>query len=129
VGASTLCWSWAENGSGEIRFGTALPVPAGTRPVRLARADGAGPLLDAVAVGAGGAVRATGPDRAAGAGPVWLISAAGVGHVVADAATAAALGVTATAPAPEAVLRLLPTGPALDLAAAERLLDLEPHPR
>ncbi|HWM56644.1 MAG TPA: type VII secretion protein EccB [Pseudonocardia sp.] len=127
--ASTLCWSWAENGSGGIRFGTALPVPVGTRPVRLAGADGAGPLLDAVAVGAGGAVRATGPDRAAGADPVWLISATGVGYVVADAATAAALGVAATAPAPEAVLRLLPTGPALDLGAAERLLDLGPRPR
>ena len=40
--------------------------------------------------------------------------------------TAAALGVTATEPAPEAALRLLPAGPTLDLAAAGRTVDVLP---
>jgi hypothetical protein len=69
-------------------------------------------------------VRATGPGRAAGAGPLWLVSATGVAHGVADDATAAALGITAVGPAPEAALRLLPTGPALDLAEAGRVVDV-----
>ena len=73
-----------------------------------------------MAVGAGGAVRATGPGRAAGAGPLWLVSAAGVGYGVADEPTAAALGIVPAAvqPAPEAALRLLPSGQPLDLADA-----------
>ena len=49
-------------------WAAALPVPAGTVPVALTRADGAGPLLDAVAVGAGGAVRAVGPEAGPGRG-------------------------------------------------------------
>jgi hypothetical protein len=82
--------------------------------------------VDAVAVGPGGAVRATGPGRPPGAGPVWLVAATGVTFGVADDATAAALGITAADPAPEAALRLLPTGPALDLAAAGRVVDVLP---
>ena len=88
--------------------GRDLPVAAGIAPVTLAQADGSGGKVDAVAVGAGGAVRATGPGRAAGAGPLWLVSGAGVGYGVADEPTAAALGIAAAEPAPEAALRLLP---------------------
>jgi hypothetical protein len=47
---------------------------------------------------------------------------------VADDATATALGIAAAEPAPEAALRLLPTGPTLDLAAAGRVVDGLPTP-
>jgi len=53
-----------------------------------------------------------------------LISAGGVAHGVADEATAVALGIADLVPAPEAVLRLLPTGPVLDLGAAARTVDV-----
>ncbi|MCE3555663.1 type VII secretion protein EccB [Pseudonocardia sp. RS11V-5] len=66
----------------------------------------------------GGAVRAVSPT---GGGTVWLVSASGIVHGVADAGTAAALGVPAPPPAaPEAALRLLPQGGRLDLADARR---------
>lgn len=124
--APVVCWAWATDGGagGEVWFGDDLPVPAGAVPVVLAQADGAGERVDAVAVGAGGAVRATGPDREAG--PVWLVSATGVGYRVADDATAAALGITAAEPAPEPALRLLPAGRPLDLAEADRVVDVLP---
>jgi hypothetical protein len=126
VAAPVLCWTWTADGepAGGVRLGRAVPVPPGTRSVPLAQADGAGPRVDAVAVGAGGAVRATGPGRAPGAGPLWLVSATGVGYGVADDATAAALGIGTATPAPEAALRLLPTGPVLSVAEAGRVLDV-----
>jgi hypothetical protein len=123
--APVLCWTWtaatAPDGapSGAVWVGAAEPQPA--RSVTLAQADGPGTRVDAVAVGSGGAVRATGPGRSPTAGPLWLVSATGVTFGVADDATAAALGITTAEPAPEAVLRLLPTGPALDLADAGRV--------
>ena len=123
--APVLCRTWTADGGG-VWTGAALPV--GDRsPVTLAQADGPGERVDAVAIGAGGPVRATAPGRAPGAGPLWLVSGTGVAHGVADDATAAALGITATEPAPEAALRLLPTGPTLDAAAAGRTVDVLPN--
>jgi hypothetical protein len=69
-------------------------------------------------------VRATAQGVPAGTGALWVVSAAGVAHGVPDDASAAALGITAAAPAPEAALRLLPTGPSLDVAAAGRAVDM-----
>lgn len=122
------CWTWTANGDppGDVWVGAAEPLPATTPPVALAQADGPGNRVDAVAVGPGGPVRAAGPGRPPGAGPVWLVAATGVTFGVADDSTAAALGITAAEAAPEAALRLLPTGPALDLAAAGRVVDVLP---
>jgi type VII secretion protein EccB len=127
--APVLCWTWTGGGDplGAVWTGAAPPL-AGRVPVRLAQADGPGERVDAVAVGPGGAVRGTGPGRAAATGPIWLVSGSGVAHAVSDDATAAALGITAAEPAPEAVLRLLPAGPTLDLAAAGQVVDVLPAP-
>ncbi len=127
--APALCWTWAVGGdpNGGVWTGAAPPL-AGAGPVELAQADGPGARVDAVAVGPGGAVRGTAPGRAPDAGPLWLVSASGVAHGVADDATAAALGITAAEPAPDAALRLLPTGPTLDLAAAGKVVDVPPSP-
>jgi hypothetical protein len=124
--APVVCWVWTADGepSGAVWAGGAEPAQA--RPVSLAQADGPGPKVDAVVAGSGGAVRATGPGRSAAGGPLWLVSATGVAFGVADDATAAALGITSAEPAPEAVLRLLPSGPALDVAAADRMVDVLP---
>jgi type VII secretion protein EccB len=129
VDAPVLCWTWAvdRDPSGGVWAGAAAPL-TGSTPVALAQADGPGDRVDAVAVGAGGAVRGTGPGRAPGAGPLWLLSGSGVAHGVTGDDTAAALGITAAEPAPEAALRLLPTGPDLDLAAADQVVDVLPTP-
>jgi type VII secretion protein EccB len=127
--APALCWTWAAGGdpNGAVWTGRAPPL-AGPAPVELAQADGPGDRVDAVAVGPGGAVRGTGPGRDPNAGPLWLVSGSGVAHGVADEATATALGITTAGPAPEGVLRLLPTGPPLDLAAAGQVVDVLPTP-
>jgi type VII secretion protein EccB len=125
--APVTCWTWSpERAGGDVVTAAALPVPPGTAPVTLASSDGPGARVDAVAVGAGGAVRATGQGRAPGAGPVWLVSASGVAYGVADADTAAALGVGPTEPAPEAALKMLPTGPPLALDGARQAVDVLP---
>ncbi|WP_300017188.1 type VII secretion protein EccB [Pseudonocardia sp.] len=129
-GPGALCWTWSADGDpgGGILVGDALPVPVGAVPVDLVQADGTGERADAVvlAPAGGGAVRATGPGRAAGAGPLWLVAATGVAYGVADEPTAAALGVTAAEPAPEAALRLLPVGGSLDLGRAALAVDVPP---
>lgn len=129
--APVVCWTWDAAGdpAGQVWTGAALPLPAGSVPVSLARADGPGERVDAVALGPGGPVRAAAPGRAPGTGPLWLVSASGVGYGIADDDTAAALGVRGAEPAPEAALRLLPVGPALDLAAAGRIVDVLPTTR
>jgi type VII secretion protein EccB len=113
------CWTWSGDPGADPAGGLHLGrlLAAGV-PVAVAGADGAGGAVDAVVVGAGGAVRETGP------GGLWLISSAGVAHAVPDERSAGALGVRGAAPAPEVVLRLLPGGPPLDLAAAERALGM-----
>jgi type VII secretion protein EccB len=120
------CWIWSRGGpgAGGVWMGPALPTAPGATPVALAMADGGGERIDSVVIGAGGAVQAAAAGRAPGTGPLWLLSGSGVAHGIADPATAGALGITGAAPAPEAALRLLPTGPALDLAKAGRVVDV-----
>ncbi|MHA6792746.1 type VII secretion protein EccB [Pseudonocardia bannensis] len=130
--APVVCWTWsagAEPGV-SVLVGDRPPAPADARPVALAQADGAGERADTVllAPGGGGPVRATVPGQPAGTGPLWLVSATGVGHGVPDDASAAALGITRSDPAPETALRLLPTGPALDVADAARVIDVVDPP-
>jgi type VII secretion protein EccB len=124
--APYVCWTWAADAdpAGGVLFAAALPVPARTATVALAQADGSGARADAVVLAEGGTVRATAPGRVPGTGPLWLVSATGVVHRVVDAPTAAALGISRAEPAPEAALRMLPTGPSLDLAETARLLDI-----
>jgi type VII secretion protein EccB len=126
--AAVVCWTWAAGGAaaGSVLVAAGLPVPAGTPAVDLARAGGAGADAVVLRPGGGGAVRATAPGRAPGTGPLWLVSGSGVAHNVVDDDTAAVLGVTAAEPAPEAALRLLPVGPALDLRRTVRTADVLP---
>src|SRR5690349_9529810 len=89
--APVTCWTWsAGDPAGGLHLGR---PPAGDPPVALAGADGAGEALDAAAVGAGGAVRAVTPGLPPGAGMLWVVAATGVVSGVADAASAAAIGI------------------------------------
>jgi type VII secretion protein EccB len=114
-----VCWTWA-GGVTDVVTAAELPVAPGAATVDLATADGSGPGTDTVVLRDPGPVRAR---SASGGGTLWLLSGAGVAYGVADDATGAALGVTAAADAPEAALRLVPAGPALDLAQARAVVD------
>ncbi|MEJ3653948.1 type VII secretion protein EccB [Actinomycetes bacterium KLBMP 9759] len=124
--APVLCWTWSEDGpaDGDVRVGARVPGPPGVEPVVLAQADGGGERADAVVVGTGGVVFSTPAGRPPnGSEPRWWVSASGVAYGVADSSTADALGLVAPRPAPEAALRLLPSGPLLDLATAATVVD------
>lgn len=56
-------------------------------------------------------------------GPIYIVSDRGVRYGVPDTQTAQALGVTKFDPAPEAILRLLPTGTELNTRLAQRTFD------
>jgi glycine/D-amino acid oxidase-like deaminating enzyme len=97
----------------------------GLLATRLAQADDVGDRLDEVYIPAVGglAVRGVVPGQDPATGQLRLVSASGVAYGVRDPETAAALGIIDAVPAPEAVLRLLPAGPALDLAQARKTVD------
>jgi type VII secretion protein EccB len=138
--AGTVCWQWPANGvGGTVTTAAAPPVPPRRPVTQLAQAGRQG-ALDAVSLPAGGAlvacaVSTTQPacpapsDRAtertaSSGGPLWLVSETGVGYPIANAETAAALGVTSAVPAPADALRMLPTGPTLDASQAQRTVDV-----
>lgn len=138
-GAGSVCWQWGPNGlGGTVTTAAAPPVPAGRSATPLAQADGAGPRLDAVSLPASGALVAcavseaqrgcTAPQNGSSgqqsSGALWLVSETGVGYPIANPETAAALGVRAVLPAPADALRALPAGPTLDVAEAQRTVDV-----
>jgi type VII secretion protein EccB len=132
--APTVCLSFAAadgKQAPELLVGPGPPSPGDRAPTRLAQADGPGPRLDAVYLqaGQGAAVRAVALGHPADTGPLWLISDTGVAYGVPDPESAAALGISGATAAPEVLLRLLPTGEPLSLAAARRTVDvLAPGP-
>lgn len=107
-----------------------LPLPANIRIVPLASAGG-GPGGAAAAVagfylepGQGAVVRARDTGQPAPDGTRFLVSDTGTRFGISSGATAEVLGLgTQTAPAPSAILALLPQGPALTAAAALRAHD------
>ncbi|MGQ0572995.1 MAG: type VII secretion protein EccB [Pseudonocardia sp.] len=127
--AAVVCWAWSgEPGAapeGLVTTGAAVPMPVDARTMALAQADGPGERLDSVVLGAGGGpVRSVPAGGAAEAGVLFLISETGIAYGVAPGETPRMLGVTVAPPAPEAAVRLLPGGPAVDAADAGRLVDV-----
>lgn len=106
-----------------------LPLPKGMRPVKLAQADGPGDALDEVFLppGRGAVVRSVVPGQDFGTGTIFLVTDQGVKFGVPSVEVARALGLGERFdPAPEAIVRLLPTGPALDPQAAVLTFDRVP---
>lgn len=126
VEAPVVCWTWPGDDVGAgVATGRTVPVSPGARTVALAQADGAGPRLDVVVLGAGGGpVRSVVPGGAPDGGGLFLVSETGVAYGVAPGETARVLGAGDAPPAPEALVRLLPVGAALDVAAAGELVDV-----
>ena len=112
-----LCATWT---AGHVTIGAGA-VGAGSVPVQLARADGAGPAVDQVRMPSGRCADVTVTDLGGGTGSAarYLITDAGVRFALHDSATAAALGLTgAPAAAPWPLIAALPAGPELSRDAA-----------
>jgi ESX secretion system ATPase EccB len=122
--ARTLCASW-HAGSTDLLVSGGLPLTAEQLPARLARADGAGPLTDAVYLPAGRSayVRPDGTRATGGS----IITESGVRFPVGDAEAARILALPEVAvAAPRAVLEALPLGPRLTRSAALTAYDAVP---
>jgi type VII secretion protein EccB len=124
-----LYWSFQDGRQRTaITVADALTLPGGQRPVTLAQADGSGDYLDQVFLppGKGAAVRGVVPDQPPNTGTIYLVTDLGTKFGIPSTAKAssidlaAALGLGNFQPAPEAILRLLPKGAALDPAAVRR---------
>lgn len=132
-----LHWTFVENQQrAVITVANQLSLPADQVPVKLAQRDGSGERLDEVFMptGRGAAVRGVVPGQPAGTGTIFLVTDTGVKFGVpnwndlgADK-LAETLGLSNIQPAPEAILRLLPIGPALDPDQAARTFDSVPLP-
>ncbi|WP_028926905.1 type VII secretion protein EccB [Pseudonocardia acaciae] len=133
---TAACWQWDPSGRGGTVTAPAEPLPPGHAATRLAQADGQGAKLDEVSLPAGTALVACAVagdtdcsprrdrDRDRDGEQLWLVSETGVGYPIANAETATALGVRAWTPVPVDALRALPAGPTLDVAQAQRTVDV-----
>jgi len=125
-----LYWAYEKNGDRQdfaVTVGDELNVPGAPQPVKLAQSDGSGDRLDQVLIapGKGAAVQGTVPaGQGRGTGEIWLVTDQGVRYPVPNGDIAAALGMgTQFDPAPQAIMNILPIGPALDPAEAIRTFD------
>lgn len=118
-----------------ITVGDLLALPNNQKPVVLAQADGSGDYLDQVFLppGKGASVRGVVPDQPADTGTIYLVTDLGAKFGVPGTPKATslqlanALGLGSFQPAPEAILRLLPKGAALDPEGVRRF-DAMPVP-
>jgi type VII secretion protein EccB len=111
--STVACLYWVyQDGKQQMSITVAdrMSLPNGQRPVRLAQADGNGDRLDEVFLPTGRGVKFGVPSTAQAP----------------SAQLAAALGLAEPAPAPAAILQLLPVGPALDPDQAIRTFDTVP---
>jgi type VII secretion protein EccB len=124
-----LYWSF-DNGEQRTAITVAdqVVLPDRQAPVKLAQADGGGEHLDYVYLppGRGASVRAVVPGQPEGTGTIYLVTDLGTKYGVPSTTgatslqLATALGLGNFKPAPEAILRLLPNGAALDPNAVRR---------
>ena len=127
------CLGWHTTGEGDNRKGLttlyvnrAPVVPedkAGkSEGVEVTQASPAGYQVDQFYMPPGRAavVRSVTSKEQFGKGPIQLVSSQGIRYGVPRVRTAQALGLTPQDPAPELILRLLPTGPSLTVQAALR---------
>lgn len=112
-----VCARWLPGGdsgsaSSAVLTSSAVPLTAGQVPVALAQADGSGPNVDAVFVPPGRCLYVQ-------SSRLYLVLDTGVRFAIADAQSAAALGLSSQpVPAPWVMLKLLADAPELNRAAA-----------
>ena len=118
----TVCRAWVRGADADaarttLLVGDSLPLPDGSKPVRVASADGSGPGVDQVYVrpGSGAYVQVTGNESdSARAESRFYVADTGVRYGVPDAKTGSVLRLGASpTPAPWDVISLLVAGPTL----------------
>lgn len=126
---TTTCLNWGERNGKPVTWvglDNTAPTIKDIKPVQLAQADGSGDKVDRFLMPPGKAavVRSATSENNFSSGPIFLVSDRGVRFGIPDSKTAEGLGLGAQyAPAPEVVLRTLPTGPILDPKEAARIFD------
>lgn len=139
-GHATMCLGWSLTGEGAdetertaVFVGNEMPLPEdedGNRMsmVDIGQANPDGFRLDGFFMPPGHAapVRAATSEHSFETGPIYLISDSGLRYGIPDEETAAHLGVPEHRPAPDAIVRLLPTGASLNPQDAMRTFDSVP---
>ncbi|MDQ0377519.1 type VII secretion protein EccB [Amycolatopsis thermophila] len=113
-----------------VYIGTQLPVPAGAEPIRIGQPSPDGLKIDSFYMppGRGAVIRSATSKQSFTTGPISLVTDRGLRYGVPNTATANALGLTDPRPAPDAIVRLLPTGASLNAQDAQRSYDSVPIP-
>jgi type VII secretion protein EccB len=133
--APVSCLSWSLKDGDEhtdMLLGSQVPVPRNMQPVQLNQPGADGELVKWFYLPPGHAavVRSANSKADFNAGPLYLVADTGARFGIPDVPTATALGVNtnngAFDPAPEAILRLLPSGPSLNHNDALRTFDTVP---
>jgi type VII secretion protein EccB len=133
--APVSCLSWSLKDGDEhteVLLGSQVPVPPNMQPVQLNQPGAGGELVKWFYLPPGHAavVRSASSKAGFASGPLYLVADTGARFGIPDAATATALGVNtnngAFDPAPDAILRLLPSGPSLNHDDALRTFDTVP---
>ncbi|MCP2165816.1 type VII secretion protein EccB [Goodfellowiella coeruleoviolacea] len=124
------CLSWtASDESTEktsVTYGSRVPVPTGQTTVKLNQTGATGEVVDEFYMppGKSGVVRSAASPEDFKTGPIQLISERGVKYGVPDPTTATALGLGKDyVPAPESIVRLLPSGAQLNRNDAQMSYD------
>jgi type VII secretion protein EccB len=134
------CLGWSTTGSGEnldertaVYVGTALPGVKLNQNGSPQYVDISTPNADGVRIdhfympaGRGAVVRQSTSKEDFNTGQITLISDRGVKYGVPDAATAAGLGLSGQVPAPENIIRLLPSGASLSVNDVKQSYDSTP---
>lgn len=132
----TTCVGWALSGSGQDRdgrttmyYGNELPFPkddAGTpQRVKVGKANEEKIVVNYFSMppGRGAVVHAATSKSSFKSGPIQLISDRGMRYGIPDTKTADSLGLSDRRPAPENIIKLLPTAVSLNLQAASATYD------
>lgn len=111
-----------------VYMGTQLPVPADAKLIQIGQPSPDGLKIDNFYLppGRGAVIRSATSKQSFATGPISLVTDRGLRYGVPDANTANALGLTDPRPAPDAIVRLLPTGASLNVQDAQRSYDSVP---
>ncbi|WP_116110447.1 MULTISPECIES: type VII secretion protein EccB [Amycolatopsis] len=111
-----------------VYVGTQLPIPADAKLIQIGQPSPDGLKIDNFYMppGRGAVIRSATSKQSFKTGPISLVTDRGLRYGVPDANTANALGLSDPRPAPDAIVRLLPTGASLNVQDAQRSYDSVP---
>lgn len=113
-----------------VYVGSQLPVPGDAKLIQIGQPSPDGLKIDNFFLppGRGAVIRSATSKQSFATGPISLVTDRGLRYGVPDTNTANALGLTEPRPAPDAIVRLLPTGASLNVQDAQRSYDSVPIP-